>query len=169
MQGAGASGKEPMLHRLLEKIQALVAGGREYRDRLVVATQFVLEDPQRSDESQEEYGWRVHWAVLTTLGLPPLCVARRWLKKGHPNQVAFIPPAHMIEYYLVTRQGELLRDGKPDPLVTNGQAEALLTISQRTGVNETLRPSRYCRGARDQVWWDGLPDQERRGPEQRLA
>jgi len=91
--------------------------------------------------------WRVHWSILTTLGLPPLFVVRQWLRGGDPAKFNVIPPAIVIERYLATRGEAVLPDGKEDRRIANGQGEALLALSRRLGVNAALRPSRYWSAA----------------------
>ncbi|KAF5407016.1 MAG: hypothetical protein Udaeo2_28900 [Candidatus Udaeobacter sp.] len=52
------------------------------RCRWQTVKRFMAENPQSADESRHEYMRRVHWAVLTTHGLPPLRIVKIWLRSN---------------------------------------------------------------------------------------
>jgi len=52
------------------------------RCRWQTVKRFMAENPQSADESRHEYMQRVHWAVLTTHGLPPLRIVKIWLRSN---------------------------------------------------------------------------------------
>ncbi len=75
---------------------------------------------------------RVQWHVLTTLGLPPMRVARHWVKIGGA-EMGFVPPPDMIERYIGERVNVPLPDGKLDQRITNGGGRALLNLAEELG------------------------------------
>ena len=100
----------------------------DYRARLTVATQFGNTNPQGASETEVQYMRRVQWHVLTTLGLPPIKIARHWVKV-HGPEMGFIPPADIVERYLRERVNAPLPDGKPDLRVTNGESPTALGLA----------------------------------------
>src|SRR5947207_927812 len=72
---------------------------------------FMAENPQSADESKHEYMRRLHWAVLTTHGLPPLSIVKVWLRSNKPYILA---PTDQITKYMIEYEGKPLPDGKLD-------------------------------------------------------
>jgi hypothetical protein len=95
------------------------------RIRFQVAKRFMAENPQSADESRHEYMRRVHWAVLTTCGLPPLSIVKFWLSSDKPYILA---PTDQIEEYMIENPGKPLPDGKLDQRITNGQGRMILEL-----------------------------------------
>jgi hypothetical protein len=93
--------------------------------RLQTVKRFMAENPQSADESKNEYMRRVHWAVLTTHGLPPLSIVKVWLSR---NKFYILAPTDQIEKYCLETEGKPLPDGKLDPQIRNGQARMILKL-----------------------------------------
>jgi hypothetical protein len=98
--------------------------------RFQTVKSFMAENPQSSDESKHEYMRRVHWAVLTRHGLPPLCVVKIWLRS---NKYYILSPTDQIEKYMIENAGKPLPDGKPDQRITNGQGRMILELLWSAG------------------------------------
>jgi hypothetical protein len=86
---------------------------------------FMAENPRSTDESKHEYMRRVHWAVLTTHGLPPLAIVKVWLRGSKPYILA---PTDQIVKYCIEHEGKLLPDGKLDERIRNGQGKMILEL-----------------------------------------
>lgn len=84
-----------------------------------------MQEPQRDDESDEEFRRRIHWKILTPFGVPPLFAVRLWVKDGKPP---ILPPSEVLEEYLGTYEGRPLGDGEPDERITSGEGEKVLEI-----------------------------------------
>ena len=90
-----------------------------------VVKRFMAENPQSADESKHEYMRRVHWAVLTRCGLPPLSIVKIWLRSNNPYVLAL---TDQIEKYMIENPGKPLPDGKLDQRITNGQGRMILEL-----------------------------------------
>ena len=86
---------------------------------------FMAENPQSADESKHDYMRRLHWAVLTTHGLPPFRIVKIWL---HGNKPYILAPTDQIERYVIETEGKPLPDGRLDPQIRNGQARMILRL-----------------------------------------
>jgi hypothetical protein len=86
---------------------------------------FMAENPQSADESRHEYMRRMHWAVLTTHGLPPLRIVKIWLRS---NKHYILAPTDQIGKYMIENEGKPLPDGELDPQIRNGQGRMILKL-----------------------------------------
>lgn len=96
-----------------------------YRARLLIARRYAQREPRQAEETDEDYLRRIHREVLHTLGIPPLAVVQRWLRRGATE---LVPPADVLEAYLYDGPGQVLASGKPDPRIGNGEGERLLDL-----------------------------------------
>jgi hypothetical protein len=108
-----------MLVRLTAKVDT--------KCRIRVAQRFMAENPQLLDESRHDYMRRVHWAVLTTLGLPPFQIVKFWLRH---NDYYILAPIDLILKYAIETQGKPLPNGELDPQIRNGQARMIVDLLQ---------------------------------------
>jgi hypothetical protein len=95
------------------------------RCRWQTVKRFMAENPQSADESRHEYMQRVHWAVLTTHGLPPLRIVKIWLRS---NKYYILAPIDQIDKYMIENEGKPLPDGELDPQIRNGQGRMILKL-----------------------------------------
>jgi hypothetical protein len=68
---------------------------------------------------------KVHWAVLTTCGLPPLSIVKIWLRSNKPYILA---PTDQLERYMIEYEGKPLPDGELDQRIWNGQGRMILEL-----------------------------------------
>jgi hypothetical protein len=101
------------------------AANFDVRCRFQVVKRFMAENPQSADESKHEYMRKVHWAVLTTCGLPPPSIVKIWLSSNKPYILA---PTDRIERYMIENEGKPLPDGKLDQRIRNGQGRMILEL-----------------------------------------
>lgn len=108
------------------RYRRFAADRRHYAERSAVASQYERENLRgRVTVTPEEFASRQAWHVLTTLGLPPLSVARRWLRSG---KAEFVPPVWMLERYMRVRAQAPLPGGAPDARIADGEGAKLLEL-----------------------------------------
>lgn len=87
--------------------------------------------PPMADETEEAYLRRLHWHLLTTLGLPPLAAVEMWTESAGDD---LLPSSVVVRRYLVERQGALLPTGKRDRRIGSGEGwELYFRLRQREG------------------------------------
>lgn len=102
-----------------------VANRIDHPGRLLIASAYMKGEPKRPDESNTDFNRRLHWYILTQVGLPPIFVIRAWQRCREPR---LFPPSDVVEEYLRTRAGVPLPNGRLDARVLNGQGHMLLTL-----------------------------------------
>lgn len=112
--------------------KAAIVLGTEFdrRARIVAAKHYIRDHPKGQEESDEAYRYRLHRAVLETLGLPPLLAVQRWVKTG---KLILLPTADQVEDYLRQNVHKPLPDGRLDERITNGQGENIVALLRAVG------------------------------------
>lgn len=115
---------------ILYLVPRLRVGWYDHRARMVAAD-YRETAPRMAGESEEAYLRRLHWHLLTTLGLPPVRAVELWSTSGHEH---LVPSSAVVRRYLEEREGALLPTGKRDRRIGSGEGwELYFRLRQREG------------------------------------